>query len=99
MAIYTALHQEVGVRGFIGVGTAWNDLDSIVSLAKNVEMLRGYFISGKNDFTLERSREIQAVLEANGIACKDELHIDLGHEFPADFEKSFTQAVDFILGE
>lgn len=99
MAIYTALHQEVGIRGFIGVGTAWNDLDSIDFLAKSVEMLRCYFISGKNDFTLERSREIQAVLEVNGIACKEEFHPELGHEFPADFGKSFTRAVDFIFRE
>jgi len=99
MAIYTALHQEVGIHGFIGVGTAWNNLDSVVHLAKGVENLRCYFISGKNDFTLGRSREIQAVLEANGIACKEEFHPELGHEFPADFEKSFTRAVDFIFGE
>jgi len=97
MAIYTALLQEADIRGFIGVGTAWNNLDSIDSFAKNVEMLRGYFISGENDFTLERSREIQAVLEANGIACKEELHSELGHEFPVDFEKSFSQAVEFIF--
>ena len=97
MAIYAALHQEIGIRGFIGVGTAWNNLDSIRPLAKSVEKLRCYFISGKNDFTLERSRGIQAVLEANGIACKEEFHPELGHEFPADFEKSFSQAIKFIF--
>lgn len=99
MAIYTALQPEVPARGFIGIGTWWPETDSIASLAKSQKQVRAYFITGKKDHTLERAKEIQSVLRTNNISIKEEVHNDLGHEFPADFEKSFTRAVDFIFGD
>lgn len=99
MAICTALHPEAPISGFIGVGTWWADFDSIKSLAIARQSLRGYFISGQKDFGLERSREIQSTLRENYILCEEELHTELGHEFPAGFEKSFTRAIEFIFEE
>ena len=99
MAIYAALHSEALINGFIGVGTWWADLDSIKTLAVPPMSLRCYFITGERDYSLERAKEIQSVQKTNGIPCKEEIHPELGHEFPADFEKSFMRAVDFIFGE
>jgi predicted esterase len=99
MAICTALHPEVPISGFIGVGTWWANVDSIAALAKKQKQTRGYFISGEKDYTLDRSREIKSVLETNGISCIEEIHTELRHEFPTDFEKSFTQAIEFIFEE
>ena len=99
MAIYTALQSDIPARGFIGIGTWWPETDSIAALAKSQEQIRGYFVTGNRDHALERAKEIQSVLSANNIAIEEEVHTDLGHEFPADFEKSFTQAVDFIFSE
>lgn len=99
MAIYAALHPETQASGFIGVGTWWADVDSIASLAEYQKQVRGYFISGKSDHTLERSREIQAALKANNISLKEEIHTNLGHEFPSNFSKSLQQALEFILEE
>ena len=97
MAICTALHPEASISGFIGVGTWWADLDMIKTLAVPSISLRCYFISGQKDYSLERSREIQSTLRENYIICEEEIHTGLGHEFPTDFEKSFSQAIKFIF--
>jgi hypothetical protein len=61
--------------------------------------LRGYFITGEKDYLLENAREIQNILKEGNIQFAEEVHSDLGHEFPPDFEKSFDKAIDFIFKE
>jgi predicted esterase len=97
MAILAALSPKVPACGFIGVGTWWGEMDAIHSAAKGAKASRGYFIDGLKDHTLERAREIQAVLNENRISFEEEIHPDIGHEFPADFEKSLEKALDFLL--
>ncbi len=96
MAIYTALNGEANARGFIGIGTWWQDP---AELAIQRRDLRGYFVTGEKDHTLDRAREIQNVLKQNDIPFTEEVHPDLGHAFPADFERAFDQAIDFIFKE
>ena len=99
MAIYAALSGKVNVRGFIGIGTYWADPSSFAPLAKRSKSVRGYFITGKKDRFLEQIKEIQGILKDSDIPVEDEIHPDLGHEFPEDFERSFTQAIEFIFEE
>ena len=96
MAIYTALKGNLPVRGFIGIGTWWADANELVGENRNV---RGYFITGEKDHTLDRAREIQNVLRDNDVPFSEEVHAELGHEFPPDFEKSFDKAIDYIFKE
>lgn len=96
MAIYTAVKGKIPVRGFIGIGTWWADANDLAGETANV---RGYFITGQKDHTLDRAREIQDVLRKNHIPLGEEVHTDLGHEFPPDFANSFNKAVDFIFTE
>ena len=96
MSIYTALHGIIPVQGFIGIGTWWADPGELTGERKDV---RGYFITGEKDHTLERAREIQEVLRKNSIKFAEEVHPDIGHEFSADFETSFDKAIDFIFKE
>ena len=96
MAIYTALKGNLPVRGFIGIGTWWADAGELVGENKNI---RGYFITGEKDHTLDRAREIQAVLKDNAVPFSEEVHAELGHAFPPDFEKSFDAAIEFIFME
>jgi hypothetical protein len=96
MAIYTALRGSIPVRGFIGLGTWWADANELVGENKNI---RGYFITGEKDHTLDRAREIQEVLRKNHIEFAEEVHPDLGHEFSTDFGTSFDKAIDFIFKE
>ncbi|RPJ19871.1 MAG: hypothetical protein EHM33_29635 [Chloroflexi bacterium] len=97
MAIYAALSEKVGARGFIGIGTVMSELSLQNSLASKVQSMRGYFVTGEKDHFLEKSREIQKVLKANNVQIAEEAHPDLGHAFPADFAASFDKAIKFIL--
>lgn len=99
MAIYAALSGKVGVRGFIGVSTFMIEPSVLDSLASDQPPIRGYFITGENDGVLEKVREIQNILTENQIPFSAEIHPNLGHEFPTDFETSFAKAIDFIFKE
>lgn len=96
MAIFTALTGNLPVRGFIGIGTWWADPSQLDVQGKQV---RGYFITGEKDHTLERAREIQEVLLKNNVEFAEEVHADLGHEFSSDFGASFDKAIHFIFEE
>ena len=96
MAIYTALRGAIPVRGFIGIGTWWADPNELTGGRTDV---RGYFITGEKDHTLDRAREIQGVLRKNNIKFAEEVHPDIGHEFSHDFGQSFDKAIDFIFQE
>jgi predicted esterase len=96
MAIYAALTGKLPVRGFIGIGTWWADVAEFAVEAKKV---RGYFVTGEKDHTLDRAREIQEFLRRHEIAFAEEVHPDLGHEFPGDFGTSFDNAMKYIFME
>jgi predicted esterase len=96
MAIYTALTGRLPARGFIGIGTWWADPNELASERKRI---RGYFVTGETDHTLDRAREIQEVLRKNNIDFAEEVHTELGHEFSPDFGTSFDKAIDFIFKE
>ena len=99
MAIYVALSGKLDVRGFIGIGTYWAEPSSFISLAKHAKHVRGYFVTGEKDRTLDKTREIQQILKENDVQFAEEIYSDLGHEFPSDFETSFDRAIDFIFKE
>ena len=96
MAIYTALKGPLALRGFIGIGTWWADPEQLDGERNHV---RGYFITGEKDHTLDRAREIQEVLRRNNVEFTEEVHADLGHEFSSDFGASFDRAIAFIFKE
>jgi dienelactone hydrolase len=97
MAIYAAFSGNISVRGFIGVGTFIAEPDSLVPLARQAKDVRGYFITGEKDHTLDKAKAIQRILEENNIQFSEEVYPDLGHEFPPDFGSSFGRAIEFIL--
>ena len=99
MAIYAALSGKIPVRGFMCVATWWFDVKSLAVQAALQKGMRGYFVTGEKDHTLERAREIQDMLRANVIQVGEEVYPDLGHDFPPDFETSFDKAIDFIFKE
>lgn len=96
MAIYAALTGTLPVRGFLGIGTWWADANQLAIENRNV---RGYFVTGEKDHTLERAREIQDVLRKSNILFEEEFHSEIGHEFSADFGSSFEKAMNFIFTE
>jgi predicted esterase len=96
MALYAALRGNLPVCGYIGIGTWWADTQELACERKG---LRAYFVAGEKDQALERAREIQGSLRDHNIPCAEEVHPDLGHEFPTDFGPSFDRAIDFIFME
>jgi dienelactone hydrolase len=96
MAIYAARSGRLPVRGFIGIGTWWADANE---LASGREDVRGYFVTGEKDHTLDRAREIQNALTTSGVQFSEEVHPDLGHAFSTDFASSFEKAIAFIFKE
>lgn len=99
MAIYAALSRKLDVRGFIGVGTFIAEPSILTSFAKENPSVRGYFVTGEKDNSLAKTRAIQKILSEERIPFGEEIHPDLGHEFPSDFEPSFDKAIKFIFTE
>ncbi len=97
LSVYLALGGRIPVRGFIPVACWWPEVEPLAGRARSAGKLRAYFITGDQDNTLERGREIQAVLKENGIPFESELYPGLAHEFPMEFERSLEKALDFIL--
>jgi dienelactone hydrolase len=99
MAIYTALSGKTEASGWIAIASFYNDPASLQPLMTDSQHMRGYFITGEKDRSLDNVREVQKVLKENYIQFSEEVHPDLGHEFPQDFEKSFDKAIAFIFKE
>ena len=99
MALKIALSGKIPARGFIGIASWWADPKSLIPQTEAAKRLRGYFITGEKDHTLDTAKEIQNALKESNIQFAEETHAHLAHEFPSDFEKSFDTAIDFILKE
>lgn len=99
MSIYAALSGKVGVHGFIGVGTFILEPEALVPLIVNSKLVRGYFVSGEKDRTLDKAKAIQRILREHNVSFAEKIYPDLGHEFPPDFDQTFDQAIDFIFKE
>jgi dienelactone hydrolase len=99
MAIYTALSGKIQVRGFIGIASFWDKPASLVPQTDHAKTVRGYFVTGEKDHTLENAKEVKNVLKENHIQFAEEFHPGLAHEFPADLGSSFDKAIDFIFKE
>jgi predicted esterase len=99
MAIHAALSGEFKARGFIGIASWSADPKSLVPQMEAAKQIRGYFMTGGKDHTLETAKEIWGVMQEHDIAVAEELHPDMAHVFPTDFERSFESAIDFIFKE
>src|SRR5688572_17692158 len=93
MAIYAALVGRIPVRGFISVAVGWPSFSDFDALADQAGNVRGYFVIGEKDRTLQSAREIQTILRNHKLEFAEEVHPELGHEFPPDFGTSFDKAV------
>jgi poly(3-hydroxybutyrate) depolymerase len=99
MAMHAALSGKFNARGFIGIASWSADPQSLAPQTEAAKRVRGYFITGEKDHTFETAREIQNALSEKQTPVAGELHPNLAHEFPTEFEKSFDKAIDFIFKE
>lgn len=102
LAAYLVLSGSIPARGFIAVAPGgpftaepgrWQTVVNGPSGRG-----RGYLMVGEQDeMALRGARGLKAALESNHIACAIEVHPNLKHEFPPDFDARLSRALEFIL--
>jgi predicted esterase len=103
LAIWLALSGTIEARGFIAMGPGgpyMREPDNWVPLieASQGRGLRGYLVVGELDvFCYEGTLALAALLKSRDIPCKLEVHPNLGHDFPSDFQQSLPRALEFVL--
>lgn len=102
LAIWLTLTGILPVRGFVAVGP-WLDEATIRQLRDEVSRtrgVRGVILVGEEDTQcLPASREVAAVMQAHGLACRLEVIPGLGHSYPEGFDRGLRDALTFVLAE
>jgi len=104
LAIWLVLNGTVEACGFVVVGPGGPFIRQPDKWAPLIKAgcergLRGYFVVGELDaFCLEGSKALASMLKSRGIPCEVEVHPNLGHDFPPDFERSLARGLEFLLG-
>jgi dienelactone hydrolase len=101
LAATLALGGALDVCGFVGVGPYLSSIDSVRPLieAPRAQPLRAYLIASQRDeYCYGVAQQLAALLPQHGIPCAIELHPDLGHNYPPEFECSLLTGLSFILG-
>jgi hypothetical protein len=85
--------------GFIAVVPAIKDVTSIEKLIKEKRRkdLKGCLITGDKDPYYQKTLELAALFEKEGIPCRCVVKEGMGHVFPDDFTILLEQAVEFLL--
>jgi dienelactone hydrolase len=98
LAAWLALSGTLAVRGFIAVGPFLARVDELVPLLEaHRQPLRAYLVASQRDtYCYGVAQNLAELLPRHGIACELELHPDLGHDFPPEFERSLAKGLDFI---
>jgi predicted esterase len=105
MAIDLAVTGAVPVRGFVAVcpgGPLTLEPERWEPIIAEGEGrgLRGTVIMGGQDRRLAPGTErLVELLRGVGIPCKFEIHPDMGHDYPADFDARLGDHLAFALGE
>jgi predicted esterase len=99
LAIWLALSGALPARGFVGVGAFLPTIESIAQLleAGGGRGKRAYLVASQRDVACyEIARTLAQLLPRNGVPCELELHPDLGHDFPPEFERGLLTALEFL---
>lgn len=103
LAIWLAMSGTIEARGFIAVGPGgpyMREPDKWVSLieASQGRGLRGCLVVGEQDvFCYEGTLALAELLRSRDVPCELEVHPNLGHDFPPEFQQSLARALEFIL--
>jgi predicted esterase len=100
LAAWLALSGALAACGFIGVGPFLANVESVLPLleAPREPPLRTYLVASQRDvYCYGVAQKLAELLPPHGIACELELHPDLGHDFPPEFERSLIRGLEFIM--
>jgi predicted esterase len=104
MAVWLALKEVIPLAGFIAVNPGGpyiqdiNQWKPIIEECKSLADLRGFFLVGENDGSIENIKALHEMLNSHGLTCDLLVAPEIGHEFPADFEQILAKALKYILG-
>ncbi|HEY1349697.1 MAG TPA: hypothetical protein VGF67_08745 [Ktedonobacteraceae bacterium] len=101
LAVWMALRQEIGARGFIALGPAMmpGELEALPALLEQhrPQGLRGYFIVGDEDaMCLQVSRSILDIMQSSGLAGTLRVVSHMDHGYPSDFLDLVREGLAFI---
>ncbi len=98
-AIYMGLKQVFPCKGFISVvpsNQQFPDLIRWIDVAAKPGV-RGFLMTGEKDFAYLSTRKLHEKLVDKGLKCQFFADPELGHDFPTNFERKLSTAIDFIL--
>ncbi|MBI3159698.1 MAG: dienelactone hydrolase family protein [Chloroflexi bacterium] len=105
IALALALSGRIQAQGFILLGPGGPYMDDLSQWQPLLEQgvargLRGLVITGAEDATIphDNIRELVERLNQHGVAAELEVHPNLGHEYPSDFEERLDYALKYIFG-
>jgi predicted esterase len=102
MAIWLALKEIIPLAGFVAVnpgGPFIQEIDNwlpLIETCTTLTDLRGFFLVGERDASIENIKALHEMLNSHGLACELVITPDIGHDFPEDFSQILAQALEFI---
>jgi len=100
MAIDVAFGGVIPVSAFVVVNPGGGIPSSLTpGAAEDARRrgMRGVILTGEHDPDLDEQREMLAVLDRVGFACRSVVIRELGHWYPEDFPAQLDLALDFVL--
>jgi predicted esterase len=103
MAIWLALKEIMPVAGFIAVnpgGPFIQDVDNwlpILEKCKTTSDMRGFFVAGENDPSVENIKTLHEMLVSRGMKCELVITLEIAHDFPEDFDQVLARALEYLM--
>ena len=104
MAIWLAFKEIIPLAGFVAVnpgGPLITDITQwlpILESSKKLTDMRGFFVVGENDPSVENIKALHEMLVSHGLACELVIMPDIAHDFPEDFNQILAQALEYVQG-
>ena len=104
VAVWLAMSGQVPARGFVAIAPGGPRIEEPQKPLPLVEAsrergIKGYLIVGGQDtYCYEPTMRLASFLREQGILYELEIHPDLAHWFPPNFEQSLRHGLEFIVG-
>ena len=103
MVIWLALKEVIPMAGFIAVNPGGPFIQEIENWqpllkgCKSLASLRGFFLVGENDGSIENIKALHEMFNTHGLTCDLVVAPEIGHAFPADFDQTLARALKYVV--
>lgn len=98
-AMWFALTGLLPANGFIAISPFLPDparFKPLIAAARDRE-LRGYLVVGEQDMEAKAGAlEVSGSMKSEGLGCELEIHPDLGHDYPTEFDEVLGRALAYV---